>query len=197
MEGQKMDRKRQYMKDWYERTGREQAKEKRAKERATKPDQGKDVTRTSRLSELQLYVLYNKIPDTVRNENGLSMENEYFHCYETSGRLNWDGYPCALTLPAKYITETDKFSSLTQFKPTAVVLAVEKGEFAKDPQQHASHLCGNRRCFRGDHLIWESAEDNQNRKGCVGILRTVVRAEVTDIMVCRHEPKCIILTVLK
>ena len=49
-----------------------------------------------------------------------------------------------------------------------------------DRRYEASHLCGNARCFRPDHLVVEEHGVNEERKRCVAGQ-------------CRHNPpyKCI------
>jgi Zinc-binding loop region of homing endonuclease len=52
----------------------------------------------------------------------------------------------------------------------------------------ASHLCHTATCFNPSHLHFESAKQNNARKGCVGV---VVTRRGRKYRVCRHEPPCI------
>lgn len=64
---------------------------------------------------------------------------------------------------------------------------IEIGGSGADKVQ-ASHLCGNRKCIQEGHVIWESAQANNNRKGCLAYL------ELTSgklVPCCEHKPVCI------
>ena len=52
----------------------------------------------------------------------------------------------------------------------------------------ASHLCGNRKCIREGHVIWESAQGNNERKGCLAYLE-LENGKLVPI--CEHRPVCI------
>lgn len=58
----------------------------------------------------------------------------------------------------------------------------------KNPQ--CSHLCPSKNCARIAHIIIESAEDNNDRKGCPGWI-TCGHADGKIIWVCWHTPCCI------
>ena len=53
---------------------------------------------------------------------------------------------------------------------------------------HVSHLCGNSTCARADHLHYEPAEANQQRKGCHAGFVCKCGAKMHT---CKHDPKCL------
>lgn len=53
---------------------------------------------------------------------------------------------------------------------------------------HASHLCGRSACVARHHVIWESAEDNNRRKGCKKFAWLDAHHLV---QLCSHNPPCI------
>lgn len=66
------------------------------------------------------------------------------------------------------------------------------------PQQgyQASHLCHNPECANPDHIVVESVQANQSRKGCCGPEVPVFFEEDNTqflllIDMCSHEPKCL------
>jgi len=59
------------------------------------------------------------------------------------------------------------------------------------PGNDASHLCHHSTCSRVGHVIWESSERNQSRKGCVVWVSCPHDDCELKIWVCPHEPKCI------
>jgi len=63
----------------------------------------------------------------------------------------------------------------------------------------ASHLCGTRDCFNGDHIVVESKELNESRKECQTHPYFVyMEFELSDgrivrqegDYICKHEPSC-------
>lgn len=55
----------------------------------------------------------------------------------------------------------------------------------------ASHLCHNRRCGTVGHIVPESAERNNNRKGCRGWVPCPHASCQVPIFICPHSPTCI------
>lgn len=55
-------------------------------------------------------------------------------------------------------------------------------------QAQASHLCGNRKCIQVGHVIWETVQMNNDRKGCLAYLE-LENGKLVPI--CRHRPVCI------
>lgn len=58
-----------------------------------------------------------------------------------------------------------------------------------DETYQASHICGNARCFNGDHLCWEDPETNNSRKGCIGFI--YVKGTKYRCAECVHSPRCL------
>ena len=56
--------------------------------------------------------------------------------------------------------------------------------------EDCSHLCGNTRCTLPSHIITESSQYNQSRKGCKGWCKCRGCDSITST--CDHEPKCIV-----
>lgn len=55
----------------------------------------------------------------------------------------------------------------------------------------ASHLCHRSTCSRVGHVVWESPEKNQARKGCVVWVSCPHANCRLKIWVCSHAPRCI------
>lgn len=64
---------------------------------------------------------------------------------------------------------------------------IEVGRLGPDKVQ-ASHLCGNRKCIEKGHVIWETSQANNDRKGCLAYLQL---ASGKLVPICQHEPVCI------
>jgi hypothetical protein len=62
-----------------------------------------------------------------------------------------------------------------------------KGELSKGMQ--VSHLCGHRNCFNPEHLVLETAQVNNQRKGCLVWVMCPDCNRV--IVVCPHNPQCV------
>lgn len=58
-----------------------------------------------------------------------------------------------------------------------------------DQHSSISHLCGERSCFNPAHLVAESPQKNNSRKGCPGDIKCYQCS--TLAYSCLHEPKCI------
>lgn len=175
--GQKMQDRREYKRKWREQYD------------IGATDKGRDATRLSRLSEDQLILLQSKLPNMIVNTRGLDVADEHYYCYDGTGPQTADGYPRAFRLPVRARRPDEAFGWSTNFRPSQVVLACN-GEFAETPSDEASHLCGNPRCLRSSHLIWEAPKANQNRKGCPGLIRTGNGQQLT---ICEHNPTCMII----
>lgn len=70
-----------------------------------------------------------------------------------------------------------------RFSATHIVLIAE-GRLPTNKFDHASHLCGNRKCVKSEHLVWEMPHLNVSRDLCL----------VHDFHCdgeCPHEPPCV------
>lgn len=56
--------------------------------------------------------------------------------------------------------------------------------------QHLSHLCGDSRCYNPDHLVVESPQENNQRKGCLVAVQCPCPCQ-NSFWLCGHTPKCI------
>ena len=54
----------------------------------------------------------------------------------------------------------------------------------------ASHLCGNPRCFKPDHIVDEDILANNRRKGCPGDVFCPDHGHLI-VALCHHQPRCI------
>jgi len=56
--------------------------------------------------------------------------------------------------------------------------------------RHISHLCDIRNCFNPDHLVSESPQLNNDRKGCAGPIYCSVHGHLI-VDLCSHSPNCV------
>lgn len=173
---------------------KEQAKRKReirAEWREHFDDKGRDATRLSRLSKEQLACLFNAVApysEIQLNKHGNdSAEFEMFWCFESTQTKLSSGYPVPRLLPMSMRDASTAFSPTTSFMCGAIVLA-QNGYFADDPAAECSHLCHNPACVRASHLRWESRQQNEARKNCLG---TIFCGCGHSKVICPHVPTCI------
>jgi hypothetical protein len=62
----------------------------------------------------------------------------------------------------------------------------------KEQGCQCSHLCGNPLCLVPEHIIEESAVENNRRKGCVVWVGCPHGDCPLKILVCQHRPPCIL-----
>lgn len=79
--------------------------------------------------------------------------------------------------------------SQTQYLLHKISFVATMGRSAR-PGMQISHICDNRRCFNPDHLVEESPEDNNGRKGCPGNIYCPDHNWMIAAL-CRHQPECI------
>jgi len=70
------------------------------------------------------------------------------------------------------------------------VLVWSRGVTERVLGEQCSHLCGNPLCLVAEHIIMESAKDNNNRKGCL-VVGDCAHCPLKYLL-CRHQPSCII-----
>ncbi len=58
------------------------------------------------------------------------------------------------------------------------------------PNLQASHLCNNPKCKVLEHIIPETAQQNNSRKNCL-VWIDCPHCPGKKIIVCRHEPLCV------
>lgn len=61
-------------------------------------------------------------------------------------------------------------------------------EYGKDISASSSHLCHNRNCFRGSHIVDEPIGDNRKRNYCRGTIRCTHGHVVAEW--CSHDKAC-------
>jgi Zinc-binding loop region of homing endonuclease len=106
-------------------------------------------------------------------------------CWIFQGSLNTDGYGQKWLYPNGSGTGRRSQKAFLLHK----LALVAKGEICHGRQTYqASHLCGRRACFNPDHICYESAEANNQRKGCPGDIRCSCDAIAYE---CPHIPKCL------
>jgi hypothetical protein len=54
---------------------------------------------------------------------------------------------------------------------------------------HVSHLCGNSKCVNVEHLVYESALENNSRKNCCGVSECSKCGH--KMRTCSHTPVCL------
>uniref|UniRef100_A0A183BPM1 Zf-His_Me_endon domain-containing protein n=1 Tax=Globodera pallida TaxID=36090 RepID=A0A183BPM1_GLOPA len=70
-------------------------------------------------------------------------------------------------------------------------IALGLGANVPDEGDDASHLCHRSTCSRVGHVIWESPQLNQDRKGCAVWVECPHADCDLRVWACVHEPKCI------
>ena len=128
---------------------------------------------------------------TITHDN----DEEKYHCYQSSS-ISDRGYRegadslAQLEVFKGISSETAEFvleHGRSAFTPSHLVLACN-GTFLENDET-ASHLCGNFRCLRPEHIIVESMKSNVARKFCPGVLACRCG---TENVFCTHVPQCII-----
>jgi hypothetical protein len=81
-----------------------------------------------------------------------------------------------INIPVKYRVK----GASSAFKLGSCALRATQGH-PPETHYHASHLCGNCRCFNAKHLVWEEPSVNIDRDLCHSNKRAV----------CPHNPPCL------
>lgn len=89
----------------------------------------------------------------------------------------------------------DKQVSITTMNHIAAVQTTRR---AKLGLEQASHLCGRSVCFRPGHVVWESVQENNSRKGCQ-VWAEFAHSHVElgsvpcpkKVSLCTHSPLCL------
>lgn len=107
-------------------------------------------------------------------------------CWLYGGSRNTDGYSQVWVKPNSRQHLTGR-AAQKAFLMHRVAYVARHG---RDVEGHGSHLCNNRDCFRPDHIVDESAVDNNSRKGCSGVLVCGWHHHILADL-CIHVPKCL------
>lgn len=93
--------------------------------------------------------------------------------YDTAGKLRGNDLGCWLLdlQPSKeggYIQLPAKGGKTITAHVSALIA---DGRPCRDPGLQASHRCGQPTCVFPPHLVWETAAENNARKGCLGTIQ--------------------------
>jgi hypothetical protein len=70
------------------------------------------------------------------------------------------------------------------------VVVWSKGDFLRRPDDQVSHLCHHPSCRKSEHVVIESAGENNRRKNCL-VWIVCPHHPDSKIIVCQHSPRCI------
>jgi hypothetical protein len=107
-------------------------------------------------------------------------------CWIFSGSSNTDGYGQVTARKNSDIRARNKA------RPAAFTLhrVAYLSRHGRNIVGHCSHLCDVRACFNPDHLVDESAANNNARKGCIGPIYCPDHGELI-VNPCPHTPTCV------
>lgn len=151
----------------------------RAAVRSTTTEKGRDATRISRVNLNEMDYLRGRVTFDVTGESE-------FDCYVLPPQLLCEQTRVARKRRLGAHAETPGFNQYTDFSPGAIILA-SNGVFATDKNDEISHLCGNWKCARFAHLVWENHAKNIARVGCPGEINCRHHEWCNA---CIHTPKC-------
>jgi hypothetical protein len=107
-------------------------------------------------------------------------------CWLFTGSTNNNGYGQIFTKKNSELERTGR-DAQTAFLLHRVAYLAANGI---DCQHHGSHLCDMPKCFNPDHIVDETPQVNNSRKGCVGSIYCSVHGHLI-VDLCPHFPKCI------
>ena len=107
-------------------------------------------------------------------------------CWIFMGSTNNDGYGQVYTKKNSDLHRTGR-QAQTAFLLHRVAYLAATGH---DATGHVSHLCDRPKCFNPDHLVDETAVQNNSRKGCPGPIACSVHHHIV-VDLCPHQPRCI------
>jgi len=108
------------------------------------------------------------------------------NCWLFTGSTNNDGYGQVWTKKNSDLQKTGR-NAQTAFLIHRVAYLAATGQ---DAAGQVSHLCDRPKCFNPDHLVDETAVQNNSRKGCPGPIACSVHHHVV-VDLCPHQPRCI------
>jgi len=126
--------------------------------------------------------------EIVRNKFRSDSETNSNGCWLFTGALIGDGYAQIWTKPTAALHSGD--TGRAAWKGYLLHRVAYVARTGVEIQDQCSHLCDNRRCFNPDHIVDESALDNNNRKGCAGQILCLFHGHYLGNL-CRHTPRCI------
>lgn len=107
-------------------------------------------------------------------------------CWLFSGSRNTDGYGQVYAKKNSNL-HLEGRQSQTAFLIHRVAFVAANG---RDITGHGSHLCDNRNCFNPAHIVDETPDVNNSRKGCAGLLVCGWHHHILCDL-CPHRPRCI------
>ena len=109
-------------------------------------------------------------------------------CLLFNGSTNTDGYGQIYTKPNALVRSTGR-AAQRAFLLHIVAFVAHHGQHGFETENHISHICDMRNCFNPDHLVLESAQANNARKGCPGNI--VCEGCNLVVYLCPHFPGCV------
>lgn len=108
------------------------------------------------------------------------------NCWLFKGSVNSDGYGQVYAKKNCDVLRTGRSSQTALLLHRLAFLASN----GTDAQNHASHLCDRRNCFNPSHIVDESAQVNNSRKGCPGPIYCSAHGHLI-VDLCAHIPRCV------
>lgn len=126
--------------------------------------------------------------EIIESKRRAARVDNFTGCWLYQGSTNNDGYG-QVWAKANHNLHLTGRSAQSAFLIHIVSFVAQHGRDVT-PGRHVSHRCDNRRCFNPEHLMDESAQVNNSRKGCAGPIACSVHGHII-IDLCSHIPRCI------
>lgn len=151
-------------------------------------EKGSDATRFKRVTREELEHMASLIFFTVTIPNNVDPDlDSSFLCWEAQETYHGRSALRHVKIGSRNLRSKPHITEFTKFRIGGVMMALE-GRFATAKNDDVSHLCGNWKCCRASHLVWESRKKNLQRNNCPG---QVICAHGCWCNACVHEPKCV------
>ena len=141
-------------------------------------DKGKNSERVGNLDSVVLDFLWGKYPRII----DVGFLGKYL-CQEMPDAPHIKGYPRVNLQGSDFEIPFNRAKMLY----LSHVSLSRSGIFPNSTNDDASHLCGNTRCVKPEHLVWEPHSINVSRTNCVGD----IACDCGIHSFCNHDPKCI------